>query len=280
MFFDTHTHVNFIAYKDDDEVVLKRAYQQGTWLVNVGTQKDTSKKSVELASRFEKGVYASIGLHPVHLDGDRYEEYFADGKKSEFKVRRERFDYDYYANLAKHPRVVAVGEVGLDYYKRKKSEIFELRNTQIENLLEHLKLALEFDLPLIIHCRDAHSDLKRFVADHRKEMQKVGAVVHCFTAKEDDAKYYISCGMRISFTGLITFCHDWDDIIEKTDIAHILSETDAPYLTPVPHRGKRNEPSFVKYVVARIAEIKRMDAEEVEKRLFENALSFFKKISP
>lgn len=278
MFVDTHCHVNFGAFKEDAGQVLARALDNDVWAINIGTQKDTSKKSVELAEQFEKGIYAAIGLHPVHLHGDIDEEYYVDGKKETFRVRQEAFDPEYYSGLAKSSKVVAVGEVGLDYYRREPEEIPAIAKVQLDNLKKHLDFADNFDLPLVIHCRDAHDDLKQFVADYKDQFKKLGGVVHCFSGDLKDAQYYWDHGLKVSFTGLITFSDAWDSFLKEAQLKNIMIETDSPYMTPVPNRGKRNEPMYVKAVAQKIAELKNMSVEEVARITTENAFEVFKKL--
>lgn len=275
MYIDTHCHVNFGAFKNDAQEVLQRSLDNSVWAINIGTQKDTSQRSVELAEQFEKGVYASIGLHPIHLHGDVDEEYFVEGKKETFRVRQEKFNPDYYAQLAKSKKVVAVGEVGLDYYRRSPEEIPEIRKVQLENLKQHLLFAAEHELPLVIHCREAHDDLKAFVAEHKDLFLKNRGVVHCFSGDLQDAEYYWQHGLKVSFTGLITFSDQWNDFLLKADLKNILIETDSPYMTPAPNRGKRNEPLYVKYVADHIAHLRGITVDEVAKQTFENSIEIF-----
>ncbi|NQU83307.1 MAG: TatD family hydrolase [Parcubacteria group bacterium] len=274
---DTHCHVNFNAYKDDADEVIKRTLKEDTWIINVGSQSSTSERSVKISEKYKKGVFAAVALHPLHLW-----ESHVDETEISFKTRPEKFDRNFYKSLAKNPKVVAIGETGLDYFHLPKDlkEQKKIIIKQKEVFREHLDLARELDLPVIIHCRDAHQD----ILDILKDEKGVRGVVHCYTDGWDTAKRYLDLGFYISFTGLITFNVKSKqkeiqdkilEVVKKAPIEKIMIETDAPYLTPVPHRGKRNEPLFVQHVAEKIAEIRGVSFEEVAKQTTTNAIEFF-----
>ena len=248
---DTHAHVNFSAYKQDADEVIRRSLDDNTWLINVGSQYSTSKKAVELAEKYEKGVYAAVGLHPIHAE---------DG-----------FDYEEYKKLAQSPGVVAIGETGLDY----KEEYISFGKKQKEVFLKQIELARELNLPIIFHCRMAHDDLINILnSQFPIHNSKLGGAVHCFTGNWTQAEKYLAMGFYLGFNGII-FKLNLDEIIKKTPLDKILIETDCPYLTPPKIEG-RNEPIYAKYVAERVTEIKNITFEEVVRVTTENARKLFK----
>lgn len=247
---DTHAHVNFEAYKDDADEVIRRSLDNDTWIINVGSQYSTSKRAVELAEKYEKGIYAAIGLHPIYA--------------------RDGFNYKQYEKLAQSSKVVAIGEIGLDY----KEEYASFKEEQKEIFLRQLELAKELRLPIIFHCRMAHKDLIE-ILDKQKagNSEQLKGVVHCFTGSLSQAEKYLEMGFYLGFNGII-FKMNLDDIIKKAPLDKILIETDCPYLTPPQVEG-RNEPSYVKYVVKEIARIKNTSYEKISKITAENAQKLF-----
>lgn len=282
MIIDTHAHVNFAAFKDDADEVIRRALDNDTWMILVGSEFKTSNRALNYANKYEKGVYAAIGLHPIHLHEGIVENNDENGEYS-FNARFEEFDYGSYEKLAKFEKVVAIGEIGLDYYHLDPSQdIPAVKKKQQEVFAQQLILARSLDLPVIIHCRQAHDDLLTILQDFKREYghilpsNKPWGVIHCFSGDEDLAWKYFNLGLLISFTGLITFSQQWDDLIRKTPLEKIMVETDTPYMTPEPYRGQRNEPVLVQYVAARIAEIKGIKLEKVMEVTTETARSLFK----
>ncbi|MDP3052854.1 MAG: TatD family hydrolase [bacterium] len=250
-FFDSHSHLNFKAFNDDYPKIIKKCLDENLWLINVGSRYDTSEKAVAIAGNYEKGVWAAIGLHPTHV-GD------------------ENFDYQKYLALAKSSdKVVAVGETGLDYYRTTDPQ---LRIKQKELFLNHLKLAQELDKPLIIHCREAYDEL---IKELKNTEYQFKGVVHCFSGNSQQAKQYLDLGLYLGFTGIITYSSDYDDIIRDMPLEKILIETDCPYLAPVPYRGQRNEPLYVKYTAQKIAEICGLSLEKVAEQTYQNAIRLF-----
>jgi TatD DNase family protein len=282
MFIDTHAHVNFNAFKDDAEEVIRRSLDNDTWMILVGSESKTSNRALHLANKYQRGVYAAVGLHPIHLEEtlvDSQEE----GNSYCFQPRKEDFDYGSYEKLAKFEKVIAIGEIGLDYYHLDpKKDIVAVKKKQQEVFAQQLLLARSLDLPVIIHCRQAHDDLLGILEEFKKEYGHIiptdrpWGVVHCFSGDEDLAWKYFKLGLFVSFTGLITFSKQWDELIRKIPLDKIMIETDTPYMTPEPHRGERNEPILVQYVAKRIAEIKNLKIEKVAELTFENARLLFK----
>jgi TatD DNase family protein len=269
MYFDTHTHVNFAAFKEDTDEVINRALKNDTWMINVGTQFDTSKSAVDMASKYKDGVFAAIGLHPVHT----YQQ-MLDEEESHFRSRAEVFDESEYANLLSE-RVVAIGECGLDYFRLPSENKEEAIEKQKSAFISQLQFARKHALPVIIHCRDAYEDILQILG---KEYQGGAGVIHSFTDTWDTAKKFLDIGFHVALNGILTFDKTGKlaEVVEKTPIGKLLTETDAPYLTPPPYRGKRNEPNYVQYIAGKIGEIKKMSTEEVGKQTFENACNLFK----
>lgn len=271
-FIDIHSHVNFAAYDEDREATVKRALDAGVWMINVGTQKDTSKSAVELAEKYEKGVYAIVGIHPIHTDKSFHDEKELGAGNKEFTSRGEVIDENYYRELLKHPKVLGIGECGLDYYRCTP----ESEKKQRESFSAQIALANEVGKPLMLHVRNG---LNRSAYHDALEMLKSEAKVsgnfHFFAGSSEEAKEILDAGFFLSFTGVITFARQYDDIIKNTPLNRIMTETDCPYVSPEPFRGKRNEPMHVREVVKKIAEIKREDFEKVREVLLQNALTFF-----
>ncbi|MEI6596663.1 MAG: TatD family hydrolase [bacterium] len=277
MLIDTHAHVNFKAFKDDADEVIRRSLAADTLMILVGSETKTSKRALEYANKYEKGVYAAVGLHPMHTHEQK-----AEGDDYDFTTREEEFSYDVYEKLAQFKKVVAIGEIGLDYYHiDKKSDIAAVKEKQKEIFLQQLKLAKNLKLPVIIHCRQAHDDMLEILKKFRKEYKdamvkdKAWGVMHCFSGDEELAWQYFSLGLDISFTGLITFSAQWDDLIRRLPNDKFMIETDCPYMTPEPFRGQRNEPILVKKVAERIAEIKNLSFERVAELSTINAKKLF-----
>ncbi len=269
MLFDTHTHVNFSAFKDDSEDVIKRSLDAQTWLVNVGTQLDTSRQTVELAKKYPEGVFAAIGLHPIHT----YQQ-MVDEEESHFKTREEKFVAGDYAALL-NDKVVAVGECGLDYFRLPDENKEDAIEKQKQAFIAQLHFAQENKLPVIIHCRDAYEDVLELL---NAEYKGLPGVIHSFTDTWATAKKFLDFGFYVAFNGILTFDKTGKlaEVVQNMPSDRILTETDAPYLTPPPFRGKRNEPSYVKYVVEKVAQIKNASTEEIGELTFENARSLFK----
>ncbi|MDD5031434.1 MAG: TatD family hydrolase [Patescibacteria group bacterium] len=281
MFIDTHAHVNFSAFSQDADEVIRRSLAGDTWMILAGSEYKTSRKGLDYANKYEKGVYAAVGLHPIHLDDLMVENDDENGEYS-FRAKAEEFNYDNYEKLAKFEKVVAIGEIGLDYYHiNLAGDVSAIKKKQREIFKEQLVLAQNLGLPVIIHCRQAHDDMLSVLSDFKKEHKDMvpsgrpWGVMHCFSGDEDLAWKYFSLGLIISFTGLITFSKRWDDLIRKMPPEKFMIETDCPYMTPEPYRGKRNEPLLVKYVAGRIGEIRNISSERVGEITTENAREFF-----
>jgi TatD DNase family protein len=272
MLIDTHAHLNFNAYKNDADEVIGRSLENDVWMINVGSTYETSKRAVEMAERYEKGVYAAIGLHPIHLAEGIFKTKL-DEEEIAFQTKNENFDHETYKTLAKSNKVVAIGEIGLDFYYRPKTKIKleQFKQKQKEVFLKELALAKELGLPLIFHCRMAHDELIDILESKGKNLK---GVIHCFTGSQEQAEKYLEMGLYLGLNGII-FKFDIEEIIKKTPLDKILIETDCPYLTP-PQETGRNEPLYVKHVVRKIAEIKNMDFEKIAEITTQNAKNLFK----
>jgi TatD DNase family protein len=260
-------------------------------MINVGSQLETSRRAVELAEKHKEGVYAAIGLHPIHVTGSLMknkldpEELAAQESMAEFSLEDYRkLVLDSNKNVCPEPRrrVVAIGEIGLDYYYKPKTKVKleDFKIQQKEVLLAQMDLARELNLPIIFHCRSAHEDLIQILNTRYKiQDTKPRGVIHCFTGTWQQAQEYLNMGLYLGFNGII-FKQiqgiDWQEIISKTPLEKILVETDAPYLTPPMTDQERNEPIFVKYVVQEIAKIKKLSYQEVSEITTKNARELFK----
>jgi len=263
-FFDIHAHVNDASFDEDRNNVLERMRDRGVWAIMVGTDYKSSQGAAIMASFSESGVYASIGVHPI------------DDKK-------ERFREPFFADLAVGPRVVSVGECGLDYSRLGDTNDVSTEKARQRELFEtQIDFALAYDLPLMIHCRDsdkaladAHRDVIAMLVDKKSKNSKLRGNIHFFSQTIDIAREYFAIDFTISFTGVITFSDEYNDVVRLAPLDRIMSETDCPYVSPVPYRGKRNEPIFVEEVVRIIAEIRGEDFETVRVALVQNALRVF-----
>lgn len=257
MLIDTHAHLNFSDYDKDRDKVIKRCLDNNVWMINVGIDYKTSKKAIDISEEYPKGIFASVGMHPENIG-------------------EETFVLDKYKNLAGSKKVVAIGEIGLDYWnhpKTKKKQV-EFKEKQKKLFLEQINLAKELNLPIIFHCRKAHNDLLE-ILNTKYQMQNTNlrGIVHCFTGNWQQAEKYLEMGFYLGFNGII-FKLDLDKIIKKAPLDRILVETDCPFLSPLTD-VERNEPLFVKYIVEKIAKLKNMTLEEVAEKTSENAKKLF-----
>lgn len=270
---DVHGHVNFREFEKNGHQVIKRALEQGIWLINVGAQYSTSRRALEYAEEYNEGVYAAVGLHPSHV---------LTGKKRKQDNREfEEFDFKKYQELLKSPKVVAVGEIGLDYGGK---PVEEAKEKQKQVLIEQIELAQQNNKPIIFHCRKAYNELIELLTmfnlgcahcPHACTPAPLRGVIHCFMGRWSQAEKFLEMGFYLSFNGLITYSRDYDQVIRKTPLDRLLLETDCPYLTPVPHRGKRNLPLYLKYVAKKIAEIKEVSFDKLAEETTKNTRGLF-----
>ena len=286
MIIDTHSHLNFAAFKKDFDEVMKRTLAQDIWMVNVGTNYQTSKSAVELAEKYNKGVYVSVGLHPIYAAAE-FIKLRTDPDEGEFLIKEQAFDKQKYLVLAESKKVVAIGEIGLDYYYKPKTavKLSQFKEKQKKVFLEQLDLARELNLPVILHCRVAHDDvidiLKSYILPARHSLgeggnhkSKINGVIHCFTGSIEEMKEYIATGFYIGFNGII-FKLPLDEVIKNCPLERILMETDCPYLTPPQELGKRNEPIFIKHTIQKIADLKGVSFQQIADKTAENARKLF-----
>lgn len=265
--FDTHAHVNFAAFSHDAGDVLAECNRQGVWVTLVSSQLETSRRAVLLAAQYPTGVFAAVGLHPVHVTDQPIP-----------------FAADDYERLAASPKVVALGETGVDYFRlpagREVSELSEQRRI----FLEHLRLARSLGKALIMHTREhpnrppaAYADLLQML----KREQPAGlprGVIHCFLGTLDEAEEFMGLGFFIGITGIVTFekkAAKLAAVVAKLPLDRLVVETDAPYLTPTPYRGQRNRPVWVELVAQKIAALKGVPVETVAEQTTANARALF-----
>lgn len=258
-YIDAHCHLQFDDYDADSATLIAQMKEEGVAGIVVGVDMESSIKAVALAEKYEH-LFATVGLHPNHAD--------------------EPFDEAAYRALAAHPKVVAIGECGLDYF-RPSDVNDEVKKKQKELFQKHIKLAAELDMPLIIHPRpskgtmDAYHDLIEILKPAKAMHPRLRGDAHFFVGGTDEAEALIALGFTVSFTAVITFARDYDEVIRAVPLASILSETDAPYVAPASRRGKRNDPLAVIEVVAKIALIRNEDQEVVREALLSNACRLF-----
>ena len=332
MLIDTHAHVNFRSFQDDAKETLQRALDSGVQVITVGSQIGTSRHGVELANMFASGVYAAVGLHPEHTHSQMVDE-----EDTHFKTREEVFDYDLYRELAKDPKVVGIGECGLDYYRMplsgEGSPLEEgsplakaIKEKQKAAFRLQIKLAKELNKALVVHSRPAKDSNELYedmlaiideglnlsaprlatsghlpsggensvnIRDDSKTAELLplaeGEVprpegvgdlrfeIHSFTGTPDYLQKFLDRGAYVSFNGIVTFdkTGNMEKLVKMTPLDRLILETDCPYLTPVPNRGKRNEPSFIKFTAEKVAQLKSMPLEEISKITTENARKLF-----
>lgn len=253
MFFDSHAHLDDDKYSDDREEVISLLESQGTSLVmNVASDMVTSHQSIELAEKYPF-IYASVGVHPCST-----------GEMTEADIETLK-------ELSKHEKVKAIGEIGLDYYWDNPD-----REIQKKWFRSQMQLAMELDMPFIIHDRDAHEDCINILKEFN--IKKTGGVMHCFSGSAEMARQIISMGMMIALGGAITFKNAAKTVkvAQEIPLEHIIIETDSPYITPEPFRGKRNTPGYVKFVAQKIAEIKGIDVDAVAKITMSNTKRLYR----
>lgn len=262
--------------------VIKRTLDEGIRIITVGTQLDTSKKAIEVAEKYE-GVYATVGVHPSHT---HHHTLHVDENET-IETREEKVDHEVYLELVhSSEKVVAIGEVGLDYYRLPKdeTEALKVKDRQEEVARAALELADETGKPVVLHVRDAHKEMQKMLKKYVDQGRLKGkGVVHCFTGTLEEARGYHELGFLTSFTGIVTFpdkknpekITELQSVAKEVPLEFMMVETDAPYLAPVPHRGKRCEPWMVRFVAQKIAQLKGIDVAEVERITDENAEKLF-----
>ena len=260
-FFDIHSHLHDKAFHEDRDTVVKEMKDYGVGTIVVGTDIKESNAAITLAEKYDH-IYATIGLHP------------ADDPT-------EIFDVEKYMKLAEHKKVVAIGECGLDYFRLEGDASAEkIRQKEVPE--KQIALAVAVDKPLMLPGRprkgsmDAYEDMLHILESMKKVYGlKLRGNAHFFVGTVDIAKRFIDIGFTMSFSGVITFTKDYDDVVRYLPLTMIHAETDSPYATPVPYRGKRNTPMYVQEIVAKIAVLRELPMEEVRMQLLENAKRVF-----
>lgn len=256
-YFDIHSHLNFPDYDKDREEVIARLKETETHTIVVGTDFESSKRAVALADKYEE-IYACIGVHPIREIS------------SSNGTNPVDFDVVEFEKLVKHPKVVVIGECGLDFYHAEKNKDYE---RQKKLFLDQVEFAIAHNKPLMIHARDAYEELLDILESLKREYGgKLRGNIHFFAGNIEIAKRLFAIDFTVSFTGVITFTRDYDEVIKLAPMEMLMSETDAPFASPVPYRGKRNEPVCVSEVVKKLAEIRGEGFDAVQATLVNNAL--------
>jgi TatD DNase family protein len=252
-YIDIHAHLNFKDFDEDREKLIKKLHSSSVAVINIGVDLNTSLEALRLAKKNSE-MYCSVGLHPLY-------------------IQRENIDnlYDKFLNIARDDRVVAIGETGLDHFHLE-GNVSELKYKQEYVFRKHIELALEVDKPLMIHCRDAYSDVYKIV----KEYEGLRGNIHFFSGTKNEAKQFLDLGYTVSFTGVITFTSQYAELVKCVPMDKLHVETDCPYVAPASCRGKRNEPLNVIEIVKKMAKIKGISEKEMSSQLIKNAEKFFK----
>lgn len=261
---DVHCHLNFHSFEKDYDEVLKRAFDAGVGkIINVGTKIDSSQKAIDLAEKYEN-LYAIVGTHPHH----------ADKLENDWLEKLEK--------LAKNPKVIAIGETGIDYYKYKSNDIVHPK-LQKDVFAKQIELSLKLKLPLQIHNRHAGKDIIEILSSYKSRLMNPPGMFHCMSGDVDFLKKVLNLGFYVGFDGNITYegvAPGEDtlltDLVKETPLNRLLAETDSPFLTPIPCRGRRNEPFYVIIVGQFLAKTKGVSAELIEEKTTENATNLFK----
>ncbi|CAM4404464.1 TatD family hydrolase [Saccharibacillus endophyticus] len=252
MLFDTHTHMDAPEFEEDRDAAMARAVEAGvSRLVNIGFNRETIPTTLALAEKYDF-VYAAIGWHPVDA------------------IDMQEGDLEWIESLCGHEKVVAIGEIGLDYHWDKSP-----KDVQHRVLREQIALAKRVKLPIVIHNREAHEDTIRILKE--ENASEVGGIMHAFSGSWETAKICLDMGFHLSFGGPVTFknAKQPKEVLEKTPMDRLLIETDAPYLTPHPYRGKRNETAYVRLVAETAAQLKGVSLEEIAEQTMKNANKLF-----
>jgi TatD DNase family protein len=241
MLIDTHAHLDSPKFDNDREEVISRALQAGIdTIVNIGFNRETIPSTMALAEKYPF-IYAAVGWHPTDAVDMKLEE-----------------DLAWIEQLCSHPKVVAIGEIGLDYY-------WDTSPKELQHIVfrEQIRLARRLNKPIVIHNRDAHEDVVRLLKDEKAS--EVGGIMHCFSGSWETAKQCLDLNFHISFGGPVTYKNARvpKEVLERVPLDRLLLETDAPYLTPHPHRGQRNESAYVRLVAETAAQIKGVSLEEI-----------------
>lgn len=258
-YIDVHAHLHHPDFDVDREEVLARMREAEVRAITVGTDYEESKKAVALAEKYPDLLWATVGLHPTDNTS-------------------EGFDIEKYKKLANNPKVVAIGECGLDYYRTGKEMVYD---RQKEVFWKQLELAVELDKPLMVHCRpspnsmDVHEDMLVLLSiGHDRYGKKLRGNTHFFTGTRAIAERYFGLGFSVSFSGVITFAREYDELVRFLPLDMVMVETDAPFASPLSHRGQRNEPSYIVETVQKIVSLRRQ--EDIIQTLVANSQKLFR----
>lgn len=276
-FIDTHCHIHFPAFDADRDAVLERMREKDIWGITIGTSMRTSRGAIEFAERHDD-IWATAGLHPSHCTSDYHD-------KNEGRVDESHVDPEELKTLAlSSKKIVAIGESGLDFYRFEDVEDVETAKEKQEvSFRHHIDVALDLDLPLVIHCRDALTRLAEIIQEYHTNGKKPRGVVHSFTGSWEEARPLLDLGMYIAVNGISTFplkkSQDSETAIDRTieriPMERLLIETDSPYLAPPPYRGKRNEPAYLEEVAKHVADVRKLSLDEAAEQTTENARTLF-----
>ncbi|HTM68810.1 MAG TPA: TatD family hydrolase [Candidatus Binatia bacterium] len=274
-YIDTHCHLDSEIYARDLDIVVKHALDEGVWIVTLGSDYESSKKAIEIAERYPEGVFAAVGLHPKKVGDDM----LADDKL---------LDVGKFAELAAHPKVVALGETGLDYgdmpedKRDPKAHLAEQRRLNQKKVFgRFLDLSRELRLPLLIHCREAHDDMLRMLDNWDKTTRGFDSrgIVHCFSGSWREARKYYNLDFLVSVTGIVTHGAYQSEVIKKSPASRLVVESDCPFLTPVPWAIRRNEPSYLPTVADGVAAMRGEPPGQFAAETTHNALKVFTKMT-
>jgi TatD DNase family protein len=259
-YFDAHCHIQFSGYDEDRAEVLSRMRESEVGALIVGVDRASSESAIVLVQSHEN-LFASVGLHPND-------------------VLLEEFNFGEFSLMASNPKVRAIGECGLDYYRPE--DVGEIIAKQKEVFEQHIELAVKHNLPLMIHSRpskgtqDAYLDTIDMLTSKKREYgEKLRGDMHFFVGGVDEARSFIELDFSLSYTAVITFSHDYDEVLRFAPLTSLLSETDSPFVSPAPNRGKRNEPTAVQKVIESMAQIRNQDVELVRAQILANSAKKF-----
>jgi TatD DNase family protein len=252
MLIDTHAHLDYDLFEVDRDEVIARALANGVGtIITIGVDVPSSERAVKLAGKYAC-VYAAVGIHPTDCAQTTEDDFMRIGE------------------LAQQPKVVAIGEVGLDYYHQRATA-----EKQRDSFIRQIDLARQLKRPIIIHNRDSHEDMVKILKS--ENVKACGGVMHSFSGDENYLKNVLDSGLHVSFTGVVTFKnYKHAFIVEQTPIDRLLLETDCPFMTPEPHRGQRNEPAYILNTAQKIAEIKGLRLEDLAEKTSANARQLFR----
>lgn len=262
MMIDSHAHLNFEEFTDDWQAVIADCQRADIAMINIGSQLATSRRAISIAQQYDHGVFAAVGLHPIHVEGSTFHP--------------ELFDPLAYAELVhSSDKVVAIGETGIDFFHDNSNFASQQRV-----FAQHIRLAIETNRAVVIHgrnSRDGTQNAYQAIHDIAKKEKLERAVVHCFGGSLEDAQALLTLGYYIGFTGVITFKNAAaiQAVVKAVPLERLLIETDCPYLAPEPFRGKRNQPRYVQYVAEKVAELKAVSIATVIEQTTRNAQELF-----